>query len=367
MEGYNKNCFVRCEINNGIGAYLYSNSAKVIHSITPTKQPSGEVWLFDGEFYEFELELGDEFSSGINYDDGVTFQWQISNDSGSTWTNITSDDLHGDGFSGDPLNDDELEIVMTADLDGKMYRCLYSTPTTKNLETPAVTVRLAKDIEITKHPEIIISAPLYSLATFTVEATGYQPQYQWYVMDSSGEWVEMEGETSATLTILVDEDSPNYSYRCCVYNRNSEAFSDDVLIFMVDDSTPDPYGEWASKSGLTGSNADKTATPHNDGITNLEKFTFGLDASKATSYGANASFKHTSDTTGASLQFPVSVDAEGVVNVKALKSVDLINWEETTVTATGETSSDGKFKIYKATAPIGEEGKVFLKLQVEEK
>ena len=56
-----------------------------------------------------------------------------------------------------------------------------------------------------------------------------------------------------------------------------------------------------------------------------------------------------------------------VVQVKALKSVDLINWTETTATATGETSSGGKFKIYKATVPIGEEGKVFLKLQVEEK
>ena len=141
----------------------------------------------------------------------------------------------------------------------------------------------------------------------------------------------------------------------------------DGLIFMVDDSTLDPYGEWASKSDLTGSNADKTATPHNDGITNLEKFAFGLDASKATSYDANVNFKHTSDATGASLQFPVSVDAENVVNVKALKSVDLINWVETTATATGETSSDGKFKIYKATAPVGEDGKVFLKLQVEEK
>ena len=116
-----------------------------------------------------------------------------------------------------------------------------------------------------------------------------------------------------------------------------------------------------------GVDASPSATPHNDGITNLEKFTFGLDASKATSYGANANFKHTSDATGASLQFPVNVDAEGVVNVKALKSVDLINWTEIIATATGETSSDGKFKIYKATAPIGEEGKVFLKLKVEEK
>ncbi len=128
-----------------------------------------------------------------------------------------------------------------------------------------------------------------------------------------------------------------------------------------------PFESWAENAGLTGDNALPSATPHNDGITNLEKFTFGLDASKATSYGANASFKHTSDTTGATLQFPVSVDAEGVVQVKALKSVDLINWTESTATATGETSSDGKFKIYKATAPIGEEGKVFLKLQVEEK
>ncbi len=128
------------------------------------------------------------------------------------------------------------------------------------------------------------------------------------------------------------------------------------------------YEKWALDKKLTEQETSApTAIPHNDGITNLEKFTFGLDASRATSYDANVNFKHTSDATGASLQFPVSVDAEGVVQVKALKSVDLINWVETTATATGETSSDGKFKIYKATAPVGEDGKVFLKLKVEEK
>jgi hypothetical protein len=129
-----------------------------------------------------------------------------------------------------------------------------------------------------------------------------------------------------------------------------------------------PFESWSSDNGLTGDNALPTAIPHNDGITNLEKFAFGLDASRATSYDANANFKHSTDASGnTTLQFPVSVDAEGVVNVKALKSVDLVNWTETTATATGETSSDGKFKIYKATAPVGEDGKVFLKLKVEEK
>ena len=93
-----------------------------------------------------------------------------------------------------------------------------------------------------------------------------------------------------------------------------------------------------------------------------------MDASKATSYSANADFKYSTDANGnATLQFPISIDAEGVVNVKALKSTDLINWTETTATATGETSSDGKFKIYKVTAPVDEDGKVFLKLKVEEK
>ena len=126
------------------------------------------------------------------------------------------------------------------------------------------------------------------------------------------------------------------------------------------------YETWIKENNVDPLQADPT-NKINGGLTNLEKFTFGLDASKATSYDANAFFKHTSDATGASLQFPVSVDAEGVVNVKALKSVDLINWVEATATATGETSADGKFKIYKVTAPVGEEGKVFLKLQVEEK
>ena len=131
--------------------------------------------------------------------------------------------------------------------------------------------------------------------------------------------------------------------------------------------TPTAYEKYVIENNLPNEMIDSSATPYNDGITNLEKFAFGLDASRATSYDANANFKHTSDATGATLEFPVSVDAEGVVNVKALKSTDLINWTNATATATGETSSDGKFKIYKATSPVGEDGKVFLKLKVEEK
>ena len=93
-----------------------------------------------------------------------------------------------------------------------------------------------------------------------------------------------------------------------------------------------------------------------------------MDTSKATTYNTNVNFKHTSDGRDASLQFPVRVDAEDIVQVKALKSVNLIDWEETIATATGEVSADGQFKIYKITTPIDSvNAKVFLKLNVEEK
>ena len=197
--------------------------------------------------------------------------------------------------------------------------------------------------------------------------------------------IDFEGKTLANLTIYVNTDGEALTFK--LWNAStgktvdipnvsvsaksgdmSYSYPNDMLVLNIKTAVAlTGFAKWADDNKLTGDNAKPTAIPHNDGITNLEKFTFGLDASKAASYDANANFKHSTDASGnTTLQFPVSVDAESVVNVKALKSVDLINWMETTATATGETSSDGKFKIYKATAPVGEDGKVFLKLQVEE-
>lgn len=208
-------------------------------------------------------------------------------------------------------------------------------------------------------------------AILTVSIEGDNPTYQWQYSEDGSMWHDIEGETSSTLTLSNIPSSQNgYKYRCAVDSDKTDLTYSSVAILTVKPSPTldNKFGKWAYDNKLEGDNALPSATPRNDGITNLEKFAFGLDASKATSYDANANFKHSTDVNGnTTLQFPVSVDAEGVVNVKALKSVDLINWTEATATATGETSSDGKFKIYKATVPIGEEGKVFLKLKVEEK
>ena len=350
MEDYKK-CFVRCEINNGNGAYLYTDVAKIMHSITPSAQTPDEMWLFEGDIEDvkFDFDVGE---------DGMKFQWQMSLDDGTTWIDIENAD------------DDLFYITMSPDLDGVKVRCKYWTATSQ-FTSNITTLRLATLVEITREPEVYTDAKLYSTVPLTVEATGYNLQYQWQISTDGETWDDIENATLSKLNVFVTEDVAFNYYRCYIYNKDeegnvrSEAYTDFLEHGIVLPSPEeDKFGKWAYDNKLEGDNAKPTAIPHNDGITNLEKFTFGLDASKATSYGANVNFKHTSDATGATLQFPVSVDAEGVVNVK---SVDLINWTEIIATATGETSSDGKFKIYKATAPIGEEGKVFLKLKVEEK
>ena len=338
---------IKCEISNGGGSV--STQAVLVYSSTAiqiTSQPQD---------VSFKLNENASFNVTVSTSTGnAYYQWQYSADS-NEWQNIEN------------ATESTYSFKMMDSKNRGYYRCeidngggiLYS----ENAK-----IIFPEDVAITTQPTAITSAIIGAKATFTVVVSGDYPKYQWQVSYDYGDtWENIAGATNGTLGVDVVENIVDNSYRCLVWNDNNvDAPLESEMVWIENVIEPTAFQEWSMANGL-GVDASPSATPHNDGITNLEKFTFGLDASKATSYGANASFKHTSDTTGATLQFPVSVDAEGVVNVKALKSVDLINWTEIIATATGETSSDGKFKIYKATAPIGEEGKVFLKLKVEEK
>ena len=128
---------------------------------------------------------------------------------------------------------------------------------------------------------------------------------------------------------------------------------------------PTPYQTWAADNGLAGDDALPAATPRHDGITNLEKFAFGLDGSKPASYSDSPYFVQSVEGGSMVLAYPTSVISADTVTVKALMSTDLVNWLETTATQTG-TSPDGKYKLYKATVEIPAGGRVFLKLTVSE-
>ncbi len=135
---------------------------------------------------------------------------------------------------------------------------------------------------------------------------------------------------------------------------------------------PTPFAQWAEDNNLLDDDAKFEAIAHNDGITNLEKFVFGLPANRATSYAENANFKQTNDDTTATFQFPLNKNvslatkaksATSGATVKVLVSEDLVNWSETTATQSGES---GDFNLYKVEMPIPEGGKLFFKVEASQ-
>ncbi len=193
--------------------------------------------------------------------------------------------------------------------------------------------------------------------------------------------INFEGKTLANLTINVNTDGEALTFK--LWNSStgktvdipnvsvsaksgdaSYSYPNDMLVLNITTAVElTGFAKWADDNKLTGDNAFSSATPHNDGITNLEKYAFGLDASKATSYGANGNFKHSVEGGVASFQFPVRKDASDI-SVKLMMSNDMSNWEEADAVSIGES---GEFNLFNYSAPVPVNGKLFFKLKVLEK
>lgn len=124
------------------------------------------------------------------------------------------------------------------------------------------------------------------------------------------------------------------------------------------------YLQWLSNNSMNGKNKNFEASPFNDGITNIEKFAFGLGGNRSASYSENALFKQSYADGKASFQFPISKDAADSVNVKVMTSEDLVNWAEAPSSNIGES---GDFNLMQTEQAVPDGGKLFFKLIVEEK
>ncbi len=125
------------------------------------------------------------------------------------------------------------------------------------------------------------------------------------------------------------------------------------------------FDVWCRENGLVGEDALPDAIPYFDSITNLEKYAFGLDAKKATSYAESPYFKQTNDGTTATFEFPVNknvaVGTSGDIVVNAWVSDNLINWIPAEATQNGTVGDLNIFKV-EQVVPIG--GKLFFKVEV---
>ena len=189
--------------------------------------------------------------------------------------------------------------------------------------------------------------------------------------------IEFDNKTLATLTINVSSNGEALTFK--LWNSQtgrthsvagvsvpaqigdaSYSYPDNMLLLNVQTSAPSGFTKWASDNGLSGESATASATPQNDGITNLEKYAFGLNPAKGASYADNALFVREISDGVAHIQYPVLASASDI-SVKLLKSSDMKTWVEV---QSAQNGTSGEFNLFEADLEIS--NALFIKLKVEQ-
>lgn len=137
--------------------------------------------------------------------DGLAYQWQVSTNSGASWSNVAS------------ATSATLTLnSLTADMNGNQYQVIVSGAAPCSAVTStAVTLTVNTAVAIGTQPANTTVCNAAN-ATFTVTATGTSLGYQWEVNTGSG-WSALTGETNASLTVAaVTTAMSGYQYRVVV-------------------------------------------------------------------------------------------------------------------------------------------------------
>lgn len=109
-----------------------------------------------------------------------SFQWQISRDSGRTFTNIANDTL----YSGATLP--TLSLVQASPyLNGALFRCLFTNACLSQIPSDTVLLTIKPGAQLVRQP-VALNLCGGVPAAFSVEAAGANLSYQWQINTGSG-------------------------------------------------------------------------------------------------------------------------------------------------------------------------------------
>lgn len=228
----------RCAVSSG-STTIYSNSAVINLPIRITSQPANYTGLI-GDNATFSLTAQGE---------NLTYQWQYSANSGSTWSNITN--ATSSTYTTTITNQNSMYI----------YRC-YLTSGQYNMTSDTAAVNIP--VRITTQPADYTVSTTGHIATFNITARGNDLTYQWQSSTNDGStWSDISGETGVSLIVTVTDANRNNKYRCIVtsgsYSVTSNTVSTIVAIRII--SQPSNY------SGLIGETATYTIAAEGTNLT----------------------------------------------------------------------------------------------------
>ncbi len=189
----------RCVVSGTCTPAATSNCAllTVVSSVTITAQPANQT-VCEGSNAGFTAA-----ASGA----GLTYQWQLSTNSGGTWTNI-----------GGATNSTYSTGATTFAMNANQYRCIISngvcpTPGTTNAATLTVNTLPV----VTTNPQNAAIC-VGGSNTFSVTATGTGITYQWQLStDGGASYNNIGGATASSYTVSsVTIAMNNNRYRCMV-------------------------------------------------------------------------------------------------------------------------------------------------------
>lgn len=142
-----------------------------------------------------------------------TYQWQISTNGGTTWTDIGGANTSSYGITG------------AANLNNNQYRCIV-TGQCGSTTSSAATLTVNPTTAITTQP-VSLALCSGSAASFTVAAAGAGMGYQWQLStDGGATWNNIGGATASTFNIgSVALSQNNHQFRCVVTGTCGNATS----------------------------------------------------------------------------------------------------------------------------------------------
>lgn len=176
----------------------------------------------------------------------VTYQWQVSTDGGTNYTNISGQTSAALALTG-----------VTTTQNNNRYRVIVTTGCGTITSTAAIlTVNVLP--AVTTQPASA-TVCVNNNASFTVAATGGTVTYQWQLSTDGGtNFGNISGQTSATLSLTsVATAQNNNQYRCVVTNGCGNATSNTATLTVVNAAIT---GQPANISRCIGASASFTVT-----------------------------------------------------------------------------------------------------------
>ena len=227
--------------------------------------------------------IGETINFGINtIGNPGGFQWQAQAPGSTTWTNIATGGPYTTSGYGDG---GRLAVVLAATHDGYKFRCHVSRAyDDSHLDgrTAVVAVGIAPTI---RTQPVAKTATAGQSVTFSVAAKGTPAAfaYRWQRKPSgSSTWGDLvdgasyRGTGTATLTVVaVDGVMNGDQFRCVVDNYVANAATSSAATLSASGVLHTSFAAWkAGYSVIGGANDD----PSGSGVTNLERYAFGLAA-----------------------------------------------------------------------------------------